>query len=244
MNTLILSKFLSLLIYPLGVVILIGVTAFILLFTRWRRTSQLLIGLALTILWIAATPIFARWLDLRLEVQVPLAGMESLPQTDALIVLGGGVTVGRILDAWRIYHAGKAPVIVISGGYLPWEAASPEAERIANVLAEFGVPRSTLVQETASRTTRENAVNTAAIFKERGWRNGLLVTSGYHMPRALAAFRKVGIDVTSATTEVRRGSLGLISFLDLLPSAWALAWTTSTIKEIIGLWVYRYRGWA
>ena len=238
-----LTKLLSLIVYPLGAAILVGATAFILTFTRWRRLAQVLLGLALAILWIAATPLFANWLDVRLESRVPHVSLRTLPQSDAVIVLGGA-TDSRIMYAWRIYGAGKAPVILISGGHLPWETVVPEARRMAEILVELGVPRSALILETGSRTTRENAVNTAALFKEHGWRNGLLVTSGYHMPRALAAFKKVGLNVTPAAPDINSEPIKFDSLLDLLPNAWALSWTTSTIKEMIGLCVYRYRGWA
>ena len=115
---------------------------------------------------------------------------------------------------------------------------------IADLLAELGTPRSALILETKSRNTRENAINTAAIFKDNGWRQGLLVTSGAHMPRALAAFQKVGLDVTPAATDIHAGPGQSVSLIDVLPDAAALARTTSAIKEIIGLCVYRYRGWA
>jgi uncharacterized SAM-binding protein YcdF (DUF218 family) len=50
----------------------------------------------------------------------------------------------------------------------PWQAAvAPEAELIADLLIELGVPRSALILKTESRNTRENAINTAAIFKAR-----------------------------------------------------------------------------
>jgi uncharacterized SAM-binding protein YcdF (DUF218 family) len=161
------------------------------------------------------------------------------------VILLGGASDSRILYASRIYHAGKAPRILISGGNLPWgSAAVPEAEQIADLLVEFGAPRSALILETKSRTTRENAVNSAAIFREHGWRNGLLVTSGAHMPRAIAAFHKVGLDVVLAATDIYAGPLQLDSLLDLLPDAGALARTTSAIKEMIGLRVYRFRSWA
>ena len=101
-----------------------------------------------------------------------------MPQSDVLILLGGEPT-SRILRARRVYRAGKAPLIVISAGPVP------EAQLIADLLIELGAPRSALILETESRNTRENAVNTAAIFKEHVWRTGLLVTSGAHMPRAL-----------------------------------------------------------
>ncbi len=92
---------------------------------------------------------------------------------------------------------GKAPFIVITGGNpLEQRAVVPEAQRVADFLVEVGAPRADLILETKSRNTRENAVNTAAIFKEHGWRHGFHVTEGVHMPRALATFQKMDLDVT------------------------------------------------
>ena len=182
-----------------------------------------------------------------------------LPQSDVVIVLGGvlgqplppqiaadlGDPVDRIIHALRIYRAGKAPLIAISGGNLPWQdAIAPESQLIADLLIELGAPRSALILETASRNTRESAVNTAAIFKEHGWRTGLLVTSGAHMPRALAAFQKLGLDVTPAATDIHARPIKSVSLLDLLPDAEALVRTTSAIKEMMGLCFYRLHGWA
>ena len=148
------------------------------------------------------------------------------------------------MDALRIYRAGKAPLIIISGGNQPWQAcAIPEAKPIADVLVGLGVPLSAVVLETESRNTRENAVNTAAIFKAQGWRTGLLVTSGAHMPRALAAFQKLGLGLVPAATDIQAGPPEFDSLLDLLPDAGALARTTSAIKEMIGLLVYHWLGW-
>jgi uncharacterized SAM-binding protein YcdF (DUF218 family) len=259
MTTLLLTKGLPLLVYPLGAAIFVGAIALALSFTNRGRIGQLLLGLALVALWIAATPVFANWLTWRLESQFPPVSVETLPQSDVVIVLGGilgqplpprvaadlGDPADRIMHALRIYRTNKAPLIVISAGNQPWQAAvAPEAELIADLLVELGVPRSALLLETESRNTRENAVNTAAIFKAHGWRTGLLVTSGAHMPRALAAFRKVGLGVVPAATDIHAGPPELVSLLDLLPDAGALAQTTSAIKEMIGLCIYRLRGWA
>ena len=235
------TKLLPLDIYPLGAAMLLGAIAFALSFTSWRHIGQMPFGFALVALWVAATPILANWLKLRLEAQFPPQSIERLPQSDIVIVLGGvGADVGdpanRIMYALRIYRAGKAPLILVSGGN--------DAQRIADLLVKLGAPSSALILETESRNTRENAVNTAAVFKQHGWRNGLLVTSGAHMPRALAAFQKVGLNVTPAAMDIHPGQLLFPSFLDLLPDAFALALTMSAIKEMIGLCVYSYRGWA
>jgi hypothetical protein len=63
------------------------------------------------------------------------------------------------------------------------------------------------------------------------------------MPRALATFQQVSLDVTPAATDVPSASK-MDSLLDILPHVEALAWTTSAIKEMIALAVYRFRGWA
>jgi uncharacterized SAM-binding protein YcdF (DUF218 family) len=105
-------------VYPLGAALLIGATALILSFTSWRRIGQVLLGIVLVALWIAATPIFANWLDLRWESQVPLVSVERLPESDVVILLGPG-SYDLMMRALRIYRAGKAPIIAISGGNLP-----------------------------------------------------------------------------------------------------------------------------
>jgi uncharacterized SAM-binding protein YcdF (DUF218 family) len=189
-----------------------------------------LLGVVLIVFWFAATPLIAKWLDWRLASQVPGLKLEILPLSDAVILLGGG-SYKRIVHAEQVYLAGKAPRIVVTGG---------SADR----LVELGVPHSALILETESRTTRENAVNTTAIFKAHGWRTGLLVTSAGHMPRAFAAFQKLGLEVVPAATHIYGGPPQHDSLLDLLPDADALAWTKSTIKEIIGIRIYRHRGWA
>ena len=259
MTALFLTKLIPLFIYPLGAAITVSAIALALSFTNWRRIGQGLLGFTLIALWIAATPVFADWLTWRLESQFPPVSIETLPQSDVVILLGGilgqplppriaadlGDPADRIMHALRIYRANKAPFIVISGGNLPWqEAVVPESQLIADLLVELGVSRSSLVLEAGSRNTRENAVNTAAIFKQHGWRTGLLVTSGAHMPRALAAFQKLGLDVTPAATDIHARPLQFVGLLDLLPEAGALARTTSAIKEMIGLRLYRFRGWA
>ena len=244
MTSLFLAKLLPIFVYPLGAAILVGALALALSFTNWRRIGQVLLGLALLTLWIAATPLCANRLNWRLQSELVPVSVDPLPQSDVIILLGGIGPADRIVDTLRIYRAGKAPRIVISGGNQPWRVcAVPEAESISNVLVGLGIPFSALILETESRNTRENAVNTAAIFEAHGWRTGLLVTSGTHMPRALAAFQKMGISLVPAATDLY-GPPKFVTLLDLLPDAQALALTTSAIKEMIGLGVYRFRGWA
>lgn len=256
--TLFLSKLLPLLVYPLGAVILLGLAALVLTFTRFRKSTSIFITISLVILWVGSMPISAKWVVARLQSEYPPILIKDAPQVDAIILLGGvvgqpvgpaaepnlGDAVDRVVEALRLYRAEKAPRILVTAGNLPWlTAAASEAQLIANLLVEFGVPRSALVLETQSRNTRENAVNTAALFRARGWHDGILVTSGTHMPRAIAVFRRVGLAVTPVATDMHTTDPLYESVLDIMPNADALAQATAGLKEYIGFAVYKYRGW-
>jgi uncharacterized SAM-binding protein YcdF (DUF218 family) len=221
------------LLAPLGAA---SAIALALSFTKWWRIGLVTIAFGLATIWIVATPSFSNWLNWWLESQFPPVNLETLPQTDAVILLGGsGLDLNnptnRIMQALQIYRAGKAPLIVYSGGN-------------ADPLIELGVPRANLILDAESRNTRENAVNTAAIFKARGWHSGILVTSVAHMPRALAAFQRVGLSVVPATPGVSAGPTKFDSHLNFQMNNGALQRTTEAIKEIVGLLVYRFLGWA
>jgi uncharacterized SAM-binding protein YcdF (DUF218 family) len=120
----------------------------------------------------------------------------------------------------------------------------PEAALVAEVLEELGVPWDAILVEGQSRNTRENALNTAAIWREKGFRRGLLVTSAYHMSRALATFRAAGVNVSPWPVDFRVHPPLVNSVFDVLPDATALELTTISVKEWLGLLVYRWRGWA
>ena len=92
-----------------------------------------------------------------------------------------------------------------------------------------------------SRTTAENATEVAKDWPSLGASSALLVTSAAHMPRALATFRRAGILVTPAPTDVR-GVDDPIDLLDLLPDAGSLEATTFAAKEALGYAVYWLRG--
>jgi uncharacterized SAM-binding protein YcdF (DUF218 family) len=127
---------------------------------------------------------------------------------------------------------------------LPWARATvSDAGYGAELLLAYGVSPDSIVVEGNSRKTHENAINVAAIWRKRHIRSGLLVTSATHMPRALASFRKAGLDVASWPADFRAFGYPPGSAFDFLPDAAALGMTTVAIKEWLGA-IYRLRGWA
>jgi uncharacterized SAM-binding protein YcdF (DUF218 family) len=103
------------------------------------------------------------------------------------------------------------------------------------------VDEKAVLLETRSRTTRENAVETARLARDKGFQRVLLVTSALHMRRAAGAFRAVGLEVVPAPTDF--SVLGTGRLPNLLPDAGSLEATTATLHEWIGLSYYAARGW-
>jgi len=251
---LLVSKVVGGLASPLGVVIALSLIGL----AYRRRFGWWVVGLAVVVLWGASMPLSGDWMLGRLEAEYPARPIAALPHVDAAIVLGGSLgqplpprfdpdlsdAADRVLYAARLFRAGKVDAILVSGGNLPWEpAAKPESQLVTDLLIEFGVRPDAIIQDPSSETTRQNAVNSAAIMRTKGWRTGLLVTSAAHMPRALAAFRRVGLEVVPATTDVRVVDRTSIGPLDFVPDPAALAESTAAIRERIGMLVYWLRGW-
>ncbi len=258
-----LSKFLPLLVYPVGLITILLLAA--LLTPRrpgWQRAS-LLLALLLLILggnrWVAAGLTYA------LERQHLPA--EEIPPADAIVLLGGGTqspfyprplvevnSAGdRIIYAAWLYRQGKAEHILVTGGTIEWLGSeSSPAEDTAQLLEMLQVPPEALWLEGESRNTHENAVNSRAILESKGVERLILVTSAAHMPRSAALFRQQGFEVIPAPTDFRitsadweqlRSSNLLAHMMTLVPTADNLVMTTGALKEYLGLLIYRLRGW-
>ena len=256
-----LEKILTLLFAPLGIMFGTAILALILLTIGRRRGAVIFLAFLVAWGWIWSTPFLGSVLLGRLldgDHYLPHYA-EELPAGDAIVVLGGGVwpvsgarvypdlthAADRIWHAARLYHAGRAPLIVASGGNVwPRIQRQSEAEAIRVVLNAFGVPDDVIVTEDRSRNTRQNAVFTAGLAVSRGIRRVLLVTSALHMSRAEAAFERVGLDVIPAAVDFTRRHSNFPSprILRILPSAYNLGVNTRLFREYLGHLIYRIKG--
>jgi len=130
--------------------------------------------------------------------------------------------------------------VVLSGG--SQGDARPEAQLMREALAVMGVPGRDMLLEGASRDTHDNALYSAVVLDGKGVRKILLVTSAFHMRRARALFETQGFEVVPAPTDYQR-LVALPVLPRWLPSVDDLARTSIALKEHVGYWVYRYRGW-
>jgi uncharacterized SAM-binding protein YcdF (DUF218 family) len=259
-----LSKLLPLFVYPLGLsVLLILLSLFLSKRVKIQRTGLLF---ALLILWLSST----RWVSYSLvrSLEWQYLPPAELPTVDAIVVLGGGTeprqpprpTVemngagDRALYAAYLYRQGKAPVVLVSGGNIEFLGARQQtpAQDMLEVLEMAGVPAEAVWLQPESRNTYEDALYTHQMLEERHISRVILVTSAMHMPRSVALFRKQGVDVIPAPTDFHltdadwqalwHPNLSWLA-INLLPDAGSLATTTSAMKEYIGIFIYRLRGW-
>ncbi|HEX7747756.1 MAG TPA: YdcF family protein [Bordetella sp.] len=251
-----LPSFLANLLIPLDLCIaLLGLGAVLRLF-RLRRAGNFsaVLGLAWALAW--SLPITSIWLGGELEQRYPHLTPTEAPKAEAIVVLGGNTGHGRSnwflpldkdtamsrLDmAIDLYEAGRAPRIVLSGGALSGDVS--DAKAMAHRVRQNGIPDNVLILENSSRTTHENALLTEDKLELHDIHDVLLVTSALHMPRAMAAFAKQGVNATAVPTppQIILPADGSIS--PWLPNARAFEASRSIIKEYAGLLVYWWRGW-
>ena len=253
-----LSKILPLFVMPLGVVLVLSLLALVLLRKGRKNIASGFLMVAVIVLWVTSTPIIGAALYRSVEARYPPRALSDIPQAGCIVVLGGALqapappridiemndSVDRIYKAAELFHAGKAPYLVVTGGNQPWSTyARAEADLIRDLLVQWGVPRDSILLEGSSRNTRENALYTKTLMDSINCESALLVTSAAHMPRALAAFRSVGVSATPVSTDVRVAATNSLQLKDFLPDARALMMSQDAIRELIGQWVYELNGW-
>ncbi|MFC6978534.1 YdcF family protein [Microbulbifer taiwanensis] len=208
----------------------------------FAKLSLPLAILSFTAMWICATPAFSAWLGERLG-RMP-AAPDAVPQT--VVVLGGGryrdensgnerlsaTSLERV--AWAAQRAPVQMPLLVSGGRVYEQERAPEAELMAGLLQDL-FQRPVTWRENCSRTTAENAVNTAAILHDSGVESVVLVTHWWHMPRAAEVFARAGLQVQpepvgSPAELLPRAQSGLLRWL---PSAAALLRTQVYWREML-----------
>ncbi len=253
-----LSKLLPQLIYPVSLTIWLTILAGLFAWRGRKRLAGIALSLSVAVLWVCSMEGVADYLSISLERTYLPVPIENSPVADAIVLLGGGIETAesprlspdlnrgadRVLHAARLYKAGKAPVVITSGGSIPWMGMTmPESIAMKTLLQEWGVPDATIIMEPNSLNTYQNALETKQILIKNGLNNVLLVTSALHMPRALATFQSAGVDVIPSPCDFEAIDKQQRTILDWLPKVEALERTTRVIKEYMGITVYRWRGW-
>ncbi len=247
------------LVEPIGLVWLALIVLAVLLWRkRQRGFATMAAGIAAFIFLIGATHLPDVLLE-SLERPYLSVKLDTLPQADAVVMLGGCLdpapnevaglhltkAADRIVAALELIRLGKSPVLICGGAGAERNGVMQiEAELLKQALIERRVPVPEIISLGHCADTHDEAVRTRAILQQRGWRRVLLVTSANHLPRAVATFGALGVEVTAAPCNFqarprRPGALirsaipGYVGFEQM--AAW--------MHEQIGWWEYRRRGW-
>lgn len=251
----VLSKTLQYFIFPLTLLFLALIAIFAL---YHRKHTRAVFGAMIVALYVLCMPItsgsLVGWLEgprpspdilaQKYDVAVVLTGMVNLALSEeGDIEFNEGVD--RILAGISIVRRGIADQLLITGGTGSLlDQSKSEAMLLKEFAIESGLSSDQIIIDPTSRNTHENAVNTAALVRERGYKKILLITSAFHMWRSEAAFNKQGLFPEVYPVDFRTSdTISIVSIFDFLPSVGALNGITSMIHELVGLAVYRLQGY-
>ena len=242
-----LNKLLPIFALPLGVV-------FLLLLLALLRRKRWPAFLAAAVLYGSSIPAVGNRLIGWLETRHPAVAIAQAGKADAIVVLGGifGPQVkpgylanvaesGERLEAGIVLHqAGAAPWLLFTGGRIPWEGRDKvEGEDSRAAAIARGVPAEKILITREVGNTADEAQAVRELLRTCGLKRVILVTTGWHMPRAAWLFRRAGIDCMIFPVDFRRDPARHTTLLDFLPAAGALQETETALREIYGNLFYR-----
>jgi uncharacterized SAM-binding protein YcdF (DUF218 family) len=251
-----LSKVFGFFAAPSNFLISIGVLGLVLLCTRFTRLASWLIVTSLVLLVIAGLSPLGNALILPLEDRFP-PWNPSHGAPDGIVVLGGAISPGvsearnaialdeaaeRITATAELARRYPDARIIFSGGSgALLEREGPEAPFAVRQLMALGVAHDRITAEEQSRNTLENAAYARLLANPKPGERWLLVTSAYHMPRAIAAFRAEDFAVDAYPVDWRtRGAGDLQRGFSTLSEG--LRRTDAATREWVGLVIYRLTG--
>jgi uncharacterized SAM-binding protein YcdF (DUF218 family) len=196
-----------------------------------------------------------------------LAGLErpylvrfplNLETTDAVVVPGGNLdafpnsllgielhdSIDRLATAIELVRQGKARALVLggSGGGQPPRPA--EGQAAARWVRSWNLVPTPVEVLPPSKNTHDEALHALALARQRHWKSLIIVTSAWHMRRALATFRKAGLDVVPVGSDFQ----GTAALLNpdrpcFIPRTGGLVLLNLWLGETLGYFYYRIRGW-
>jgi uncharacterized SAM-binding protein YcdF (DUF218 family) len=246
-----LGKLLPVLVMPLGLAIVLVLVSLV----RRRRGPAVA---AVILLWLSSTPLVSNTLMRATEGGILPRRVADVPPAAAIVVLSGmvswppaatdvpewGGAVERYLAGVALVRADKAPALVFTGGWRPGHSGGEsEGDVLVARATADGVPRARIRLTGWVETTSQEARAVAALLPSTGpamrARSIILVTSAYHMRRAVVLFERAGLTVDPFPVDFQVAG-GAPTWLDAIPAGSALANTERAIREWYGYAFYRF----
>lgn len=256
-----LAKAVWFVLQPSTLIALLSGYGAILIWTGWARWGRRFVSIGAILLLVVGLSPLGNALILPLEDRFPRADLDRPPAPAGLIILGGAENrlVGGARKAPTLNEAGERLLegailaqrfpdakVAFSGGDagILYKSDS-EAQGAADILTRLGVSRDRLILEANARDTYENAIylkkeleGEGAFGRDARW---LLITSAYHMPRSIGAFRQAGFDVEPWPVDYRtRGRQDFSKPFDKVSEG--LRRVDTATREWVGLLAYWLTG--
>jgi uncharacterized SAM-binding protein YcdF (DUF218 family) len=239
-----LHKILPVFLSPIVIVLFFLIIALITTKRRW-------VIVAISFLYIMSTPLVADALFRQIEGQSGRLSPSEAPEADAIVVLSAGMrwvkTNSGLIAEWpspsrffggiELLDAGRAPLLVFTGGKLPWQKGDETEGLVLKRHAELMQidPQKILLSEQVENTEQEAlSVRKVLPFAKN---KIILVTSAFHMQRARALFERQGFDVFPYPVNARESAEN-ITVMKFLPDPRALVATHTAMHEMLGRLFY------
>lgn len=247
-----LSKTLDLLLDPWWwsfAPVLVGIA---LLVRGRRRGGATVAGVGLAVSFLLSAPSVSNRLWHALEADT-VSTLDPAAAYDVVVLLGGtvdafgatpetvswGDNVERLTVTYDLLRRDRARFVIVSGGALR-DGLPTEAEYLATQLEAWGIGRERIIVEPKARNTAENAEYSKRLLDERGLKRTLLVTSAFHMRRAIGCFAAVGLSPDVHPVDFRMRVPEADSHI--LPRSGYLEQSARAIREWVGRFTYRITG--
>ncbi len=249
-----LSKILDFLISPLTWILVCLLWA---LFSKKPGLKKKLLMVSAAMLLFFTNPFIFNMVMLGWEP--PVTQPETLKQYEAGIMLGGAIRyfnstaqrpafgqgVDRFMQILDLYQKRKIQRIIISSGSGSLVYTDiKEADLLRNLLISFTIDSTHVFAESQSRNTHENAVCTAQLLKANNFKGPfVLVTSAFHMRRAVLCFKKQGVDVIPFPVDQHAGKNTLTPDRLIIPNTEILQYWNLLFHEWVGMATYKMAGY-
>ena len=228
-----------------------GILFFLLGVGFWRR-SRFWIGCAFLLFFLSSMPVVSNGMVRWVEYPFQRMPANSMPKADAIIVLGEGQSIApgpEAISEWNdgdrfwggvdLYQAGKAPLLIFTGGWIPWSRQTrTDGEVLMSYAARVGIPFANMMTTGKASNTAEEAIEVEKLLGNE--KRLLLVTSAFHMTRAKRLFEARGLKVIPYPVDFKSQSNNF-SVIDLCPSAKAFEKTEMVFREFLGQAFYAVR---
>ena len=250
----ILSKVLLFLLSPFIWVIIVFILGFIFKNPIWKKRSFVAAFLMLLFFsngfifdqiakWWEAEPVMANELDANYDYAIVLGGMASHDSLMNRIVFHE--SIDRLLQTLDLYSRGFIDTVIISGGSarLLFKERK-EATVLKNYLVDLGIDKERMLTDPDSRNTYENITNSIKLMHKPAKQNVLVITSAFHMRRVKAVLKKSGIQADTYPAHFISSTGPFNPASIVLPGVGTFVGWEMLIKEMVGLMVYKIKGYA